>query len=133
LIEGYQRLVVASGGKGLVGHAGAVLLRRCADRTGLPGGLNKVLPRGKGPGWWDRGTVLVCLAVAIVLGATSMSDIGLLAHQALVFAEPPSEATVRCALAGLNEAGLRRIAKARAKARARVCELLARRPQVSRG
>jgi hypothetical protein len=124
-----QRLVVASGGKGLVGHVGAVLLRRCADRTGLTGGLNKVLPRGKGPGWWDRGTVLVCLAVAIVLGATSMSDIGLLAHQALVFAEPPSEATVRRALAALDEAGLRRIAKARAKVRARVWELLARRPQ----
>jgi hypothetical protein len=124
-----QRLVVASGGKGLVGHVGAVLLRRCADRPGLTGGLNKVLPRGKGPGWWDRGTVLVCLAVAIVLGATSMSDIGLLAHQALVFAEPPSEATVRRALAALDEAGLRRIAKARAKVRARVWELLARRPQ----
>ena len=123
-----QRLVVASGGKGLVGHAGAVLLRRCADRTGLTGGLNKVLPRGKGPGWWDRGTVLVCLAVAIVLGATSMSDIGLLAHQALVFDDPPSEATVRRALAGLDEAGLRRVAKARAKVRARVWDLLAGRP-----
>ncbi|GGM68116.1 IS1380 family transposase [Micromonospora sonchi] len=88
-----------------------------------------MLPRGRGPGWWDRGTVLVCLATAIVLGATSMSDIGLLAHQALVFADPPSEATVRRALAGLDEAALRRIAKARAKARARVWDLLSRRPQ----
>jgi hypothetical protein len=88
-----------------------------------------VLPRGAGPGWWDRGTVLVCLATAIVLGATSMSDIGLLAHQALVFADPPSEATVRRALAGLDETALRRIAKARAKVRARVWDLLARRPQ----
>ena len=124
-----QRLQVAAGGKGLVGHAGAVLLRRCADRTGLTGALNAVLPRGAGPGWWDRGTVLVCLATAIVLGATSMSDIGLLAHQALVFADPPSEATVRRALAGLDETALRRIAKARAKVRARVWDLLARRPQ----
>ena len=32
-----QRLQVASGGRGLVGHAGAILLRRCADRTGLTG------------------------------------------------------------------------------------------------
>ena len=64
-----------------------------------------------------------------MLGATSMSDIGLLAHQALVFADPPSEATVRRALAGLDEAALRRIAKARAKARARVWDLLSRRPQ----
>lgn len=124
-----QGLQVAAGGKGLVGHAGAVLLRRCADRTGLTGGLNAVLPRGAGPGWWDRGTVLVCRATAIVLGATSMSDIGLLAHQALVFGGPPSEATVRRALAGLDETALRQIAKARAKVRARVWDLLARRPQ----
>jgi hypothetical protein len=113
----------------LVGHAGAVLLRRCADRTGLTGALNAILPRGKGPGWWDRGTVLVCLATAIVLGATSMSDIGLLAHQIGVFGDPPSEATVRRTLAGLDTAGLRRIAKARAKVRARVWGLLAARPQ----
>jgi hypothetical protein len=46
----------------LIGHAGAVLLRRCADRTGLTAALDKALPRGKGPGWWDRGTVLVALA-----------------------------------------------------------------------
>jgi hypothetical protein len=123
------RLQVAVGGKGLVGHAGAVLLRQCADRTGLTGALNAVLPRGSGPGWWDRGTVLVCLASAIVLGARSMSDIGLLAHQALVFADPPSEATVRRALAGLDETALRRIARARAKVRARVWDLLACRPQ----
>jgi hypothetical protein len=91
--------------------------------------LDAVLPRGAGPGWWDRGTVLVCLAVAIVLGATSMSDIGLLAHQALVFADPPSEATVRRALAELDEGVLRRIGKARAKVRARVWELLSQRPR----
>jgi hypothetical protein len=120
---------VAVGGKGLVGHAGAVLLRQCADRTGLTGALNAVLPRGVGPGWWDRGTVLVCLATAVVLGATSMSDIGLLAHQALVFADPPSESTVRRALEELDETALRRIAKARAQVRARVWELFARRPQ----
>jgi len=123
------RLQVAVGGKGLVGHAGAILVRQCADRTGLTGALNAVLPRGSGPGWWDRGTVLACLATAIVLGATSMSDIGLLAHQALVFADPPSESTVRRALAELDETALRRIAKARARVRAGVWELLARRPQ----
>jgi hypothetical protein len=63
--------------------------------------------------------VLVCLATAtaivLVLGATSMSDIGLLAHQALVFADPPSESTVRRALAEVDETTLRRIAKARAR------------------
>ncbi|WP_229706651.1 IS1380 family transposase [Micromonospora sonchi] len=124
-----QRLVVGSGGKGLVGHAGAVLLRKCADRSGLTSGLNKVLPRGAGPGWWDRGTVLVSLAVAIVLGATSMSDIALLAHQSVVFGDRPSESTVRRALAGLDETALKRIGTARAKVRAHVWALLARRRQ----
>ncbi|MBM0236495.1 transposase, partial [Micromonospora sp. ATA32] len=80
-----ERLSVAASGKNLVGHAGAVLLRRCADRAGLTSALNRALPRGKGPRWWDRGTVLVSLAVSIVLGATSVSDINLLAHQVGVF------------------------------------------------
>jgi hypothetical protein len=58
-----------------------------------------------------------------------MSDIGVLAYQALVFTDPPSEATVRRALTGLDPVLLGRIAKARAKVRARVWDLLARRPQ----
>jgi hypothetical protein len=57
-----------------------------------------------------------------------MSDISLLAHQSLVFADPPSETTVRRALAGLDTGMLARIAKARAKVRARVWDLLSRRP-----
>lgn len=73
-----QRLPVTADGKGLVGHAGAVLLRKCADRTGLTGALSAVLAalavRGKTPGW-DRGVVLDQLAVAIVIGARSLADI----------------------------------------------------------
>lgn len=122
-----ERLSVATGGKNLVGHAGAVLLRRCADRAGLTRALNAVLPKGKGPGWWDRGTVLVCLAVSIVLGATSMSDIRLLAHQVGVFGDPPSDSTIRRALEGLDPAALKQIAKARAKVRRRVWDLIAAR------
>jgi hypothetical protein len=105
-----------------------VLLRRCADRAGLTRALSAVLPKGKGPGWWDRGTVLVSLAVSIVLGATSMSDIGLLAHQAGVFGDPPSDCTVRRTLDSLDEAALRRIARVRARVRRRVWDLLAKRP-----
>jgi hypothetical protein len=85
---------VRAEGKSLVGHAGAVLLRRCADRTGLTGALGAVFATGHGPGWWDRGVVLVELAVSIVLGAVCMSDIDLLAHQAAVFGDPPSDSTV---------------------------------------
>jgi hypothetical protein len=82
---------VGTGGKGLVGHAGAELLRRCADRTGLTAALGAVFAPGRGPGWWDRGVVLVDVAVSIVLGAVCLSDIDLLAHQAVVFGDPPSD------------------------------------------
>lgn len=85
------RLSVDAEGSGLVGHAGAVLLRKCADATGLTAALGRVLPQGSGPAWWDRGLVLVSVAVSVVLGATSMSDIALLAHQASVFARPTVE------------------------------------------
>lgn len=61
-------------GKGLVGHAGAVLLRKLADRTGLASALTDVLPTGAGTGWRDRAVVLVRLAVAIVLGARNLSE-----------------------------------------------------------
>jgi Transposase DDE domain group 1 len=124
----HERLVVGCGGKNLVGHAGAVLLRRCADRSGLTAALTAALPTGAGPGWWDRGVVLVSVATSIVLGATSMSDINLLAHQVGVFGAPPSDSTVRRTLDGLDPAALSRIAKARAKIRARVWGLLAARP-----
>jgi Transposase DDE domain group 1 len=42
----------------------------------------------------------VSLGVAVVLGATSMSDIALLTHQDLVLINRPSESTVRRALEG---------------------------------
>jgi hypothetical protein len=123
-----HNLTVTASGKGLVGHAGAVLLRRCADRVGLTTALNNVLPVGQGPGWWDRGQVLVNLAVAIVLGATGMSDIALLAHHKQVFGDPPSDSTVHRSLAVLDETLLRRIATVRARVRAHVWNLLTLRP-----
>ena len=123
-----ERLSVTTSGKGLVGHAGALLLRRCADRTGLTRALSMVVPKGNGPGWWDRGTVLVSLAGSIVLGARNMSDINLLAHQAGVFGDPPSDSTIRRTLAALDETTLKQVAKARGKVRRRVWDLLAQRP-----
>ena len=123
-----DRLSVTATDKNLVGHAGAVLLRKCADKAGLTSGLNTVIPRGEGPGWWDRGTVLTSLAVSIALGATSVSDIDLLTHQAPVFGDPPSDSTVRRCLNSLDQVTLGKIGKARAKARRRVWELIADRP-----
>ena len=62
-------------GTGLAGHAGAVLPREAADQAGLTGGLSAALCRKGASPLLDRGVVLVLLAAAIALGATSMSDI----------------------------------------------------------
>jgi hypothetical protein len=88
-------LKVAADGAGLVGHAGAVLLRKAADQAGLTAWLSGALrEKGTSP-VFDRGIVLVLLAAAIALGATSMSDIAVLAHLAPVLGDAPSGPTVR--------------------------------------
>src|SRR5438094_8826680 len=118
-------LKVTGDGAGLVGHAGAVLLRKAADQAGLTAGLSAALQRaGKSP-LFDRGAALVSMAAAIALGATSMSDIAVLAHLAPVLGAAPSGPTIRRALdlAGAA-ASLERIARARAKARAHVWPLI---------
>jgi uncharacterized protein len=72
-------LRVTAEADGLAGHAGAVLLRKLADQAGLTAALGSALARaGKFP-LVDRGLALVSMAVAMVLGATSMNDITLLA------------------------------------------------------
>jgi hypothetical protein len=48
-------LEVTGGGTGVVSHAGLVLLRQLADRTGLTAGLSAVLPSPDGG--LDRGRV----------------------------------------------------------------------------
>jgi hypothetical protein len=123
-----HRLKVAGQGEGLVGHAGAVLLRKVADQAGLTGSFGPALARaGKFP-LVDRGLALVSLAVAIALGATSMNDIALLAHHAPVLGAEPSDTTVRRTLELANPATLGKIAKVRARARAHVWELIAATP-----
>ena len=113
---------------GLVGHAGAVLLRKLAGRAGLTASLGSALARaGKFP-LVDRGVALVSMAVAIALGATSMTDITLLAHQEQVFGAAPSDTTVRRTLELADPRTLDKIARARAKVRAHVWSLIAARP-----
>jgi len=76
-----RNLSVTPAAEGLIGHAGAVLLRKLADQCGLTPALGAALGRkGKFP-LIDRGTALISMAVAIMLGAASMSDIAVLAHQ----------------------------------------------------
>ena len=91
-------LKVTADGAGLVGHAGAVLLRKAADQAGLTGWLSAALRKTGNSPVFDRGIVLVSMAAAIALGATSMSDIAVLAHLAPVLGDAPSGPTARRAL-----------------------------------
>jgi hypothetical protein len=40
--------------RGLVDHTGAVLLRVCADWTGLTSALSVAMPSSPAADWWDR-------------------------------------------------------------------------------
>jgi hypothetical protein len=121
-------LKVTGDGEGLVGHAGAVLLRKLADQAGLTAALGPALARrGKLP-LVDRGVALVSMAVAIVLGATSMNDIALLAHHEPVLGAEPSDTTVRRTLELADPRTLDKIARVRAAVRAHVWKLIAATP-----
>ena len=72
-VTGWSKgLEVTGGGEGVVSHAGLVLLRGLADKTGLTAGLSRALvtPRLL---VHDRGRVLADLACAIADGAEVIS------------------------------------------------------------
>ena len=86
-------LEVSGGGRGVVSHAGLVLLRHLADRTGLTGGLSRALatPRIL---VHDRGRVLADLACAIADGARVISDFRVISDQGELFGLVASVPTV---------------------------------------
>ncbi|MGH3225600.1 MAG: IS1380 family transposase [Streptosporangiaceae bacterium] len=118
-------LEVTADGSGLVGHAGAVLLRQLADRLGLTAALETALTvKGTFP-QLSRGMVLVSTAVAIALGATAMADIEVLGQLAPVLGPAPSDSTVRRVLDLATDRTLTRIAQARARIRKHAWALIA--------
>jgi hypothetical protein len=121
-------LSVEVGGRGVVSHAGTVLLRTLADRTGLTGVLSQAMARrGFTPGR-DRGRVLTDLAVMIADGGEAIADIDVVRHQGEVFGQVASPATCWRALDEIGDVQLRRLARARAKVRVRVWSLFDRLP-----
>ena len=89
-------LEVAGGGTGVVSHAGLVLLRQLADRTGLTAGLSAALPSPMGG--HDRGRVFADLACAIADGARVISDFRVMGDQDEVFGQVASVPTAWRAL-----------------------------------
>ena len=81
-------------GVGVVSHAGSRLLADVADRTTLTGELGLALavlrrPRTR----HDPGRVLMDMAVAVADGATTISDVAVLADQAVLFGAVASDST----------------------------------------
>jgi hypothetical protein len=102
----------------VVSHAGSRLVADVADRTTLTAQLSEALaglckPRAR----HDPGRVLVDMAVAVADGATTISDVAVLADQAALFGSVASDSTCWRLLDSLGPGGLGAVARARAAAR----------------
>jgi hypothetical protein len=116
-------LKVTADGNGLVGHAGAILLRMLADRVGLTSELDPALAlKGTFP-LISRGMVLVSTAISIAMGATAMADIEVLEQLKPALGDAPSDSTVRRVLDLAPDPVLVKAAQARARARKRAWKL----------
>ncbi len=112
------RVRVTTGGRGVVGHAGARLLCDLAEATGLADGLSVAMAgtkqRRRGH---DRGEILVDLAVMLADGGKTISDLATLQNQPALFGEVASTPTAWRTLGAVDEAVLAAIGRARAQAR----------------
>jgi Transposase DDE domain group 1 len=118
-----RALKLEASGAGMVGHAGAVLLHRTADRIGLVGRLRGVLRAS--PWLLDRADVLVSLIVGIGLGAVNLAQAELLArHHTVVLGGQASDSTLWRTLEEIDAKTREEIGRARALVRVRVWALL---------
>ncbi len=124
-------LRLATGVSGLIDAVGAPLLRLLAERSGLRAGLSATLGRLRpdfAPGH-DRGQVLVDVAVALGLGATSVAGaMHRLQSCQAVLGQVASSPTAWRALSELDSAALAAIATARAAHRRMMWARLSARP-----
>jgi hypothetical protein len=103
-------LEVTADGEGIVSHAGLVLLRQLADKTGLTGGLSGALASERLL-IHDRGRVMADLACAIADGGEVISDFRVLADQKELFGLVASVPTVWRALSEVAAGGPRALAR----------------------
>jgi len=123
-----QRLELVGDDDRLVGSAGALPLRLLAERTGLRTRLSAAMTRRGFTPLYDRGQLLVDLAVTLLLGGEAISDFQGLRHLAPVIGPIPSNPTVWRALAEVGQLQLVRITTAVTVFRRHWWGLLAARP-----
>lgn len=115
-----RRVKVTGDGKGVAGHAGALLIAELADRVGLTEGLSVAMAHTRQRrSAHDPGVVLAHLAVSLADGGDCLADVAVLRNQPELFGNVASDPTVFRVLDSIHADGLRNIAVARAKARAR--------------
>ena len=85
-----DRLEFVGGDDRLVGFAGALPVRLLAERAGLRAGLSAAMTRRGFTPVYDRGQLLVDLAVTQILGGEAISDFQCLRHVAPVIGPIPS-------------------------------------------
>jgi hypothetical protein len=110
---------VTTDGAGVVGHAGAALLRELADRVGLTGALGWRGPQGRRR--HPDAAVLRDLAVLLADGGDCLSDLAVLRDQPELFGAVASTPTAWRVLDRIarDTDGLARLRAARAHARGR--------------
>lgn len=91
----YPPLSVDATGSGVVSHAGAVLLARTADKTGLTRALSSALAPWRKPlATHDPGKILVDLAISLAIGGDCLADVAVLRAEPGVFGPVASDPTV---------------------------------------
>jgi len=113
----YPSLSVDTTGAGVVSQAGAVMLLRTAEKTGLGGALSAALAPWRKPlATHDPGKILLDLVVSVAVGGDCLADLALLREESGVFGAVACDPTVSRligtlagdapkALAAINTAG----------------------------
>jgi hypothetical protein len=121
------KIVVSDDGRGIVSHAGAVLLTETARVTGLQAGLSQALARWKLlRSVHDPGKIALDLAVAVALGGDCLADAAVLRGEPALFGPVASDPVISRLIGRLAAdapAALTAIGKARAAARERAWQL----------
>ena len=113
----------------LVGLAGALPMRLLADQTCLRTGLSAAMRRRGFDPVYDRGQVLIDLALMLILGGEAISDFQGLRHLSPVIGPVPSTPTVWRTLSEAGDLQLARVNAAVTRFRRHWWGILAARPE----